>query len=174
MKYTIENCVDCPPLTIGLHLNVTSQQTHCKLKTSSTEMDSMHFPYRTSSLNPVYLQCAHSQPVETSARWLDPSPGLHAGNSSHFCSVWSVAQCFFDPILCTEFFQFASLEWIGIEWLYYQQCNDFSVGEPITDPELDKTPPLVTAAKETIWASIQSRSRSDSLQPALSWVMTHF
>lgn len=110
----------------------------------------------------------------TSARWLDPSPGLHAGNSSHFCFVWSVAQCFFDPILCTEFFQFASLEWIGIEWLYYQQCNDFSVGEPITDPELDKTPPLITAAKETIRALIQSRSRSDSLQPALSWVLTHF
>ena len=107
----------------------------------------------------------------TSARWLDRSPGLHAGNSSHFCFVWSVAQCFFDPTLCTEFFQSVSSEWIGIEWLYYQQCNDFSVGELITDPELDKTPPLGAAAKETIWTSIQSRSRSDSLQPPL--ILSH-
>ena len=65
VKYIIENSADCPPLTIGLHLSVTSQQTCCKLKIPSIEMDLIHFPCRTSSFSPAYLQCAHFPPMET-------------------------------------------------------------------------------------------------------------
>lgn len=65
VKCIIENSADCPPLTIGLHLSVTSQQTCCKLKIPSIEMDLIHFPCRTSSFSPAYLQCAHFPPMET-------------------------------------------------------------------------------------------------------------
>ena len=97
-------------------------------------MDLIHFPYRTSSLSPAYLQCAHFPPVETEVNisqvtWSIPRVPCWEFLTFLFCLICS--SVLFWPHTMHRVLPIFSSEWIGIEWLYYQQCNDFSVGEPI-------------------------------------------